>query len=67
MEIQNVLDGRKFASENYVVLKIHLFYQCDYASITYGRLIVVFNGYEEEHDAFSEGKSNHRTRVTQVQ
>ena len=50
---------------SYVVPKVHLFYQCDYASIMYGRPIV--DGCEQEHDAFTEGKSNHRTRVTQVQ
>ena len=65
VEIQNVLDGRKFASANYVVPKVHLFYQYDYASIMYGRPIV--DGCEQEHDSFTEGKSNHRTRVTQVQ
>lgn len=56
---------KKFASANYVVPKVHLFYQCDYASSMYGRPIV--DGCEQEHDSFTEGKSNHRTRVTQVQ
>lgn len=42
-----------------------LFYQFDYASIMYGRPIV--DGCEQEHDSFTKGKSNHRTRVTQVQ